>query len=164
MNEIVFVVQTNASALRIDWTDSGESLLLPAFSYDGYLVAGIGYSSCSGWKARVDRDRGFELVALFADGTESNLGSSRLRIDEHEATVPVELAQPYASDVMTRREHVRSELEPRELDIDVLGMLAPWFALGGLFALFGATYCIPARARIARRRSSDSADHVLSSS
>lgn len=114
-NEIVVETAGDAIALRYDWSDGAPPSLVPAGS-------GLGYSNCGGPSFQSSTLRDFELVALFADGTERTLGRSSLMLDNSSVRLPIEL----------RPEPDRSNI-------------AGWLAGVALVVLAGATLLIKAR-------------------
>jgi hypothetical protein len=128
-----FDIAGTATAYRFDWHDSATPTYMSARDPAlGYLWCGA-----NNVESAIKQERGFELVALYADGSERRLGASTLMIGASHVRRPTELLG-YAGQIEEKlpiREH-RYGYRDEPLDDVDLG----WFGvLAGLGSLVLAT-------------------------
>jgi len=98
-------LEGSAIAYRLDWRD-GQTTILPADDRVLWESAGerpepgrpaiaeLGHLDCLGHSVEpeaLERPRGFELYALFADGSEERIGSAAAQLGDQGVRLPVEL-------------------------------------------------------------------------
>jgi len=125
-NTIQLAVAGTAIAYRVDW-DSTHTTILPASDPQ------LGHLNCTGDNvepSELEELRSFELVALFADGSEMHVGSAKARLGLDGVRLPTELTG--------RRPTVRVALEPKvevEVEVEVEEKESPLALLAGLAGL-----------------------------
>lgn len=141
-NTIQLAVEGTAIAYRFNWHSSPDVTFVPASDPQ------IGHLNCIGDNvepSKLAETRGFDLHALFADGSTRQVGSAKARLDSYSVRLPMELLGREPAEQVAPACNVAELREPVEVEDS-----RSWFELLGGLAGLGALVAASVLARRTR--------------